>query len=264
MLQISSCNDVCVIHRADSFLSTKAVVLIKRYSRQSSVIRADRRMMGPRRPSDFNNLALVLLESHCLIPARKALEDAETMIKTKQLPQSRVYSTEARRNNGGALSWAVMEFSEITTAASSRTFLERVRVLSFPRTLVVVRLMPKCPFTPAVVLYNLAMVYLAESRTCSPSAAEKADHARALLEEVDVLLRQWALGLLPKVKEKPALLRACLVLRLLVLSKRWTLFGAPVQQEMQGIHLYLANHDLSNSLQSLESTETHMLERLEI
>lgn len=209
----------------------------------------------------------MLLESHCLIPARKALEDAETMVKTKQLPKGRVYSTEAPpRRNGAALSWAVMEFSEITTAPSSRTFLERVRVLSFPRTLVVVRLMPKCPFTPAVILYNLAMVYLAEARTCnnSQSAGVKTEHARALLEEVDLLLRQWTVGLLPKVKEQPAMLRACLMLRLLVLSKRRAVCNAPVQKEIQGIHVYLANHDLSNSLQSLESAGTHMLERLEI
>lgn len=223
--------------------------------------------MGPQRASDFNNLGLMLLESHCLIPARKALEDAVTMIKTKQLPKGRVYSTEAPpRRNGAAVSWAVMEFSEITTTSSSRTFLERVRVLSFPRTLVVIRLMPKCPFTPAIILYNLAMVYLAESKTCNnaQSAGDKVDQAKALLDEVDSLLKQWTLALFPKVKQKPAILRACLMLRLLVLSKRSTAFNASVQKEMQGIHVYLANHDLSNSLQSLESSGTHMMERLEI
>jgi hypothetical protein len=225
------------------------------------------RNMGPQRASDFNNLGLMLLESHCLIPARKALEDAETMVKTKQLPKSRVYSTEAPpRRNGAALSWAIMEFSEITTATSSRTFMERVRVLSFPRTLVVIRLMPKCPFTPAVILYNLAMVYFAESRTGSNLQinVDKAEQAKSTLEEADILLKQWTVALVPKMKEKPEILRACLMLRLLVLSKRRVFFDAPVQNEILGIHHYLANHDLSNSLQSLESSGTHALERLEI
>lgn len=207
----------------------------------------------------------MLLESNCLIPARKALEDAKTVIETKQLPKRRVYSTEAppRRPGTAVSSWAVMEFSEITTTPSSRTFLERVRVLSFPRTLVVIRLIPKCPFTPAVVLYNLAMVYLAESRICS--SPTKAEQAKALLDRVDLLLKKWTVCLFPKAKEKPAVLRACLMLRLMVLSKLGTLFNSPVlMKEIQGIHIYLANHDLSNSLQSLESSSTYTMERLEI
>lgn len=198
----------------------------------------------------------MLMQSNCFRPALNALKDADMLQQKKSLPTQRRYSAEALPPPSLTLAIHVVDFAEIIQMPSARSFLEFLKVKTFRKSLLLVRLPSKSPFTQAILWYNQAIAHLAVAKASDKDTIEKSRvEARHLLELADAKLRKWY-ACLAKVKhEHPSLVRTTLLLRLLVVHMNSQLLSdsSSFSRQIHALHSQICYHDLNHSVLSLRS-----------
>lgn len=209
--------------------------------------------MKPRTPCDLNNLGIMLVQSNCFRPALKAFQDSDMLQQKKCLPAQRRYSAEAVPPPATrTLSVHAVDLSEIFRMPNARSFLQFLKIKTFRKSLLLVRLPIKSPFAAAIIWYNQAMANLAVSHTGDKDSSEKSNiDAKHLLELADITLRKWY-SCLTKVKEEhPGLIRATLMLRLLIVhTKSQLMDDSSFHRQIHALVSRICSHDLNHNLLS--------------
>ena len=212
--------------------------------------------MKPRTPSDLNNLGIVLVQSNCFRPALKAFQDSDMLQQKKCLPAQRRYSAEAVPPPATrTLSVHAVDLSELSRMPNVRSFLEFLKVKTFRKSILLVRLPFKSPFAAAIIWYNQAMVHLALSQHTSDQENREKSlvDAQHLLELANVTLRKWYACLTKGKEEHLGLVRATLMLRLLIVhtKSQWTDDDdSSLHRHMHALVSRISSHDLNHNVLS--------------
>jgi hypothetical protein len=207
--------------------------------------------MKPRSASDFNILAIVLLQSHCFRPALTAFQDGELLQQTKCLPSQRRYSAEAvPPPMARAVSTEAIDLNDISRMPCAQSLLDFLKVKTSRKTLLLVRLPKKSPFAKAIIYYNQAMAHLAASLANNKDDIEQCrSEVKHFLERASLTLQKWHLYLTKVNAAHSNLMRATLMLLMLVTYTLHQTTGFPsLNRRIHVIQALLSSIDSQNSV----------------